>query len=61
MERIMTHIETGDMTVAELRVAIERHMLEAELHMGTAEALLEVASSRVLNIEPDAEKGGWLQ
>jgi hypothetical protein len=42
----MTHIEIGDMTVEELYIAVERHMAEAEMHMGTAEALLEMVSIR---------------
>ncbi|HEX4273979.1 MAG TPA: hypothetical protein VHZ74_01425 [Bryobacteraceae bacterium] len=57
----MTHIEAGWMSVEELRIAIKRHMFEADLHMRTAEALLEIACSRDLNIEPDTEKGGLLQ
>ena len=48
------------MTIEELCIAVERHMAEAEMHMETAYALLEVASSRDLNIEPDAETGGWV-
>jgi hypothetical protein len=57
----VTGIEVGDMTVAELRITIERHMAEAEMHMMTAHVLLEVVSRRELNIERGAEPDGWVQ
>jgi len=49
------------MTLAELSIAIERHMAEAEMHITTAQALLDVASGRNLSIGSEAKPGGWVQ
>jgi hypothetical protein len=57
----MTHIEIGEMTVEELCIAIDRHLAEAEMHMGTAEALLDVAFSWDTEIEREGRQYGLVQ
>lgn len=57
----MTYSETENMTVEQLCAAIECHMAEAEMHMMTAQGLLDVVSRRELQIEPGAKLGGWVQ
>jgi hypothetical protein len=57
----MTGIEVGDMMVAEIAIAIEQHMAEAQIHMETAYALLQVASARVVGTERETVGNGWLQ
>jgi len=49
----MNQIEVGDMTIAEVCIAIEKHVAEAVMHMMTAQGLLDVTTERGLDIWPE--------
>ena len=54
----MTYIETQMMTGQQLYIAIEQQLAEAEMHMITAKALLEVATERLLDFGAETKSDG---